>query len=43
MASGLTSDFYVDARQTSLYAKGAQLIARLSVKAAPEVTAIESV
>ena len=41
LASGLTSDFYVDARQTTLYAKGAQLIAEIILsRLHPEVTAI---
>lgn len=41
LASGKTSDFYVDARQTTLYAKGAQIIAELILhRLHPEVTAI---
>ncbi|MGC6511054.1 MAG: orotate phosphoribosyltransferase [Myxococcota bacterium] len=41
LASGKTSDFYVDARQTTLYSRGAQLIAELILKRLhPEVTAI---
>ena len=41
LASGKTSDFYVDARQSTLYPRGAYLIAQLILsRLHPEVTAI---
>lgn len=41
LASGKTSDFYVDARQTTLFSKGAAIIADLILdRLHPEVTAI---